>query len=129
MLISLEPRITEIATLDVHFIENIDSTNMNPSLWRKVATAIHGKYDGYDGFVITHGTGTMAYTSSALSFALGDLGKPVVITGSQIPAGKVETDARRNFVNAVRVVTFSKTGVMLLVDEAITLGVRAHKLS
>lgn len=71
----------------------------------------------------------MAYTSSALSFALGDLGKPVVITGAQIPGGRIETDARRNFVNSVRVATLSKAGVMLIFGDDIILGARAHKLS
>ena len=129
LLVSLEPKINEIATLDVHYVANIDSTNMKPEVWDAIATTIYEKYDDYDGFVITHGTDTMAFTSSALSFSLADLGKPVVITGSQIPAGKVETDARRNFVNAVRVATLSKAGVMLVFDEAIILGARAHKIS
>lgn len=71
----------------------------------------------------------MAYTASALSFVLGDLGKPVCITGAQIPGGRIESDARRNFVNAVRVATLSKAGVMLIFDGDIILGSRAHKLS
>ena len=71
----------------------------------------------------------MAYTSSALSFSLGDLGKPVCITGAQIPGGRIESDARRNFVNAVRVATLRKAGVMLIFDGDIILGSRAHKLS
>lgn len=130
LLLSLEPRLTQqIATLSVHYIDNIDSTNMNPTLWDRIATVIYEQYDSYDGFVITHGTDTMAYTSSALSFALRDLGKPVVITGAQIPGGRIETDARHNFVNAVRVATLSKAGVMLVFDEAIILGARAHKIS
>lgn len=129
LLMSLEPKIDQIADLNVHFIGNIDSTNMNPEVWDQIATTIHEEYGNCDGFVITHGTDTMAYTSSALSFALGDLGKPVVITGAQIPGGRIETDARHNFVNAVRVSTLNKAGVMLLFDEAIILGARAHKLS
>ena len=129
LLMNLEPRISQVANLTVHFIENIDSTNMNPEIWDHIATVIHEKYNMYDGFVITHGTDTMAYTSSALSFSLGDLGKPVVITGAQIPGGRIETDAKHNFINAVRVATMSKAGVMLLFDEAIILGARAHKMS
>ena len=64
----------------------------------------------------------MAYTASALSFSLTDLGKPVVLTGSQIPGGKIATDARRNFVNAVRVATLNKAGVMIVFDVDIMLG-------
>eukprot|EP00977_Amphora_coffeiformis_P001798 scaffold353_cov185-Amphora_coffeaeformis.AAC.26 len=71
----------------------------------------------------------MAYTASALSFTLTDLGKPVVLTGSQIPGGKIATDARRNFVNAVRVATLNKAGVMIVFDVDIMLGARATKVS
>lgn len=71
----------------------------------------------------------MAYTASALSFTLTDLGKPVVLTGSQIPGGKIATDARRNFVNAVCVATLNKAGVMIVFDVDIMLGARATKVS
>ena len=71
----------------------------------------------------------MAYTASALSFSLTDLGKPVVLTGSQIPGGKIATDARRNFVSAVRVATLNKAGVMIVFDVDIMLGARASKVS
>lgn len=129
LLLGMEPRIDECANLDVHYIDNIDSSNMCPRVWDNIAGVINDKYDAYDGFVITHGTDTMAYTASALSFVLGDLGKPVCITGAQIPGGRIESDARRNFVNAVRVATLSKAGVMLIFDGDIILGSRAHKLS
>jgi L-asparaginase len=71
----------------------------------------------------------MAYTSSALSFILHDIGRPVVLTGAQLPAGRIETDARRNFVNAVRVATMDRAGVFLVFDGDIISGARAHKLS
>jgi len=129
MLLNMEPRLDEIANLQVHFVDNIDSSNMSPELWDTIANVIHEQYNHYDGFVITHGTDTMAYTASALSFVLQDLGKPVVLTGAQIPGGRIETDARRNFVNAVRVATLSKCGVMLVFDGDIILGARSHKLS
>lgn len=129
MLLNMEPRLSEIARLEVYFVDNIDSSNMCPELWDMIAGVIHAKYHEYDGFVITHGTDTMAYTSSALSFVLGDLGKPVVVTGAQIPGGRIETDARRNFVNAVRVATLRKAGVMLVFDGDVILGARAHKMS
>jgi L-asparaginase len=128
-LLNLEPRIDEMAELDMHYIDNIDSSNMNPERWDKIAGVINDKYDQYDGFVITHGTDTMAFTASALSFVLGDLGKPVVITGAQIPAFDIATDARRNFVNAVRIATLNKAGVMIVFDGDIILGSRSTKVS
>jgi len=129
LLLGLEPRLSDIAELDVHYIDNIDSSNMVPKHWDDLGRVINRQYDNYDGFVITHGTDTMAYTASALSFSLGDLGKPVAITGAQIPGGRIETDARRNFVNAVRVATLNKAGVMLIFDGDIVLGARSHKMS
>jgi len=80
-------------------------------------------------FFSIHSSAFFQYTASALSWVLGDLGKPVCITGAQIPGGRIETDARRNFVNAVRVATLSKAGVMLLFDSDIILGARSHKMS
>jgi L-asparaginase len=129
LLLDLEPRIQEIAILKVHYVDNIDSTNMSPKVWDKIAKVIHDSYEDYDGFVITHGTDTMAFTASALSFVLGDLGKPVCITGSQIPASRVASDARRNFVNSIRLATLEKAGVMLVFDEDIILGARSSKVS
>ncbi|NQU99704.1 MAG: asparaginase [Parcubacteria group bacterium] len=128
-LLKIEPNIDSIADIDILYIDNIDSTNMNTDHWDQIAQAVDKNYDKYDGFVITHGTNTMAYTASALSYALGDLGKPVVLTGSQIPGDKIETDARRNFVNAIRVATMDLAGVVLVFDEEIIIGSRASKVS
>ncbi len=128
-LLNLEPRLNNDVELSVHYIDNIDSSNMKPEHWDKISTVIAEKYEDFDGFVITHGTDTMAYTSSALSYSLQNLGKPVVLTGSQIPGNKIETDARRNFVNAVRVATMDLSGVLLVFDEEIILGSRASKES
>jgi len=129
LLLDMEPKIHEVAHLEVHYIDNIDSSNMSPQTWDTLGEVIMEKYDDYDGFVITHGTDTMAYTASALSFVLGDLGKPVCLTGAQIPGSRIETDARRNFVNAVRVATLDRAGVMLVFDGDIILGARCHKIS
>lgn len=131
-LLNLEPKLHEIAKLDVKYIDNIDnidSSNIQTTHWDTIACTIAEHYDYYDGFVITHGTNTMAYTSSALTFALPNLGKPVVITGSQVPGYKIETDARRNFVNAVRVASANIAGVYIVFDEEVILGVRASKVS
>lgn len=128
-LLKLEPRIKNLAELEVEYIGNIDSTNMKPEYWDKISEVIYKRYDDYDGFVITHGTDTMAYTSSALSFSLQGLGKPVVLTGAQIPGNRIESDARRNFINAVKLATMDISGVMVVFDEEIILGSRATKIS
>ncbi|QGX38624.1 asparaginase [Permianibacter aggregans] len=83
------------------FEELIDSSNMTPIEWWKIAEDIRDHYDQFDGFVILHGTDTMAYTASALSFMLEDLSKPVIVTGSQIPMGELRSDGRDNLVGAV----------------------------
>lgn len=79
----------------------IDSSDMQPELWAKLVNIIDYNYQQYDGFVILHGTDTMAYTASALSFMLENLGKPVVLTGSQLPIGVLRTDGKENMINAI----------------------------
>ena len=81
----------------------IDSSDTNPEFWCRLAGEIKTEYDHYDGFVILHGTDTMAYTASALSFLLENLSKPVILTGSQLPLGVIRTDGRRNILNAISV--------------------------
>ncbi|MCR4327916.1 MAG: asparaginase [Patescibacteria group bacterium] len=128
-LLSMEPKLKKTANLFVHYVDNIDSTNMEPRHWDTMTRVIAKEYRKYDGFVITHGTDTMGYTASALSYSLQNLGKPVVLTGAQIPGAKVETDARRNFINAVSVACMNIAGVMVVFDEEIILGARASKVS
>ena len=81
----------------------IDSSNMDPMHWRNIALTIEERYDRYDGFVVLHGTDTMAFTASALSFMLENLSKPVIITGSQLPIGEVRTDGDENLIAAVQI--------------------------
>lgn len=81
----------------------IDSSDVEPSMWQKLADLIKERYDDYDGFVILHGTDTMAYSASALSFMLENLSKPVVFTGSQLPIGVPRTDGKENLVSAVEI--------------------------
>jgi L-asparaginase len=81
----------------------IDSSNVNPEFWVSLATVIEEKYEEYDGFVVLHGTDTMSYTASMLSFMLENLNKPVVFTGSQLPMGVIRTDGRDNFINAIEI--------------------------
>lgn len=128
-LLKLEPKIHEIANISIEYIDNIDSTNITSKHWDQISKVIAKNYERFDGFVITHGTNTLAYSASALSFTLQNLGKPVVLTGSQIPGDQIETDARRNFVNAIRVATMDAAGVFIVFDEEIILGSRASKVS
>ncbi len=81
----------------------IDSSDMNPAHWQQMAAQISDAYSEYDGFVVLHGTDTMAYTASALSFMLENLAKPVIITGSQLPIGEVRTDGEENLITALQI--------------------------
>jgi len=99
-------RVPEISRLnfDITFLslsEPIDSSNMNPEIWIELATIIELEYAQYDSFVILHGTDTMAYTASALSFLLENLNKPVILTGAQLPIGVARSDARENVITAL----------------------------
>ncbi len=94
----------------------IDSSNMSPDFWMRLAQKIGEEYENYDGFVVLHGSDTMAYTASALSFMLENLSKPVVLTGSQLPMGVVRTDGRENFLAAIEIAA-AKDDDMAIVPE------------
>ena len=96
--------------LDVHKMPPIDSSNVTPDLWRELAHTVRDNYDRYDGFVVLHGTDTMSYTASALSFMFDNLAKPVVFTGSQIPMGIMRTDGRENLITAIEIAAARKDG-------------------
>ncbi|MBN2745243.1 MAG: asparaginase [Bacteroidales bacterium] len=81
----------------------IDSSNMAPEHWIRLTEIVHENYEKYDGFVILHGSDTMSFTASALSFMLENLNKPVIITGSQLPLGELRTDGRENFITSVEI--------------------------
>ena len=81
----------------------IDSSDMEPTLWAKLVKIIHYNYNNFDGFVILHGTDTMAYTASALSFMLENLSKPVILTGSQLPIGVLRTDGKENLITSIEI--------------------------
>ena len=81
----------------------IDSSDMEPADWAKLVTIINDNYEQFDGFVILHGTDTMSYTASALSFMLENLGKPVILTGSQLPIGMLRTDGKENLITAIEI--------------------------
>ncbi len=102
-LIQALPEFKQIETgVDVHpFTSPIDSSNICPESWAKMVRIISDHYEEYDGFVILHGTDTMAYTASALSFMLENLTKPVILTGSQLPMGQLRTDGKENLITSL----------------------------
>jgi L-asparaginase len=100
--------IPELKQLDCHietisFKTPIDSSNMNPAKWINIATIIEENYNRFEGFVVLHGSDTMSYSASALSFLLENLSKPVVFTGSQLPIGDLRTDAKENLITAIQI--------------------------
>lgn len=101
-------RIPELKLLDCNietysFDEPIDSSNMKPEFWVDIAEVIEDNYNSFDGFVILHGSDTMSYTASALSFMLENLAKPVLFTGSQLPIGDLRTDAKENLITSIQI--------------------------
>ena len=108
----------------------LDSSNMTPSEWLLIASDIHDHYAEYDGFVVLHGTDTMAYTSSALAFMLDGLGKPVVVTGSQIPLCEVRSDARENLITSLMIAAdHAVPEVCLFFGNKLLRGCRAVKVN
>jgi len=99
----LEQFSTEIAT--IQFNPPIDSSDMSPRLWTDLAHIVANNYNRYDGFVILHGTDTMAYTASALSYMFENLTKPVILTGSQLPIGQLRTDGKENLITSIEIAT------------------------
>ncbi len=106
---------TNIATYQ--FTPPIDSSDMSPKLWIDLAHIIANNYNRYDGFVILHGTDTMAYTASALSYMLENLTKPVILTGSQLPIGQLRTDGRENLITSIEIATAKRHDGTAMVPE------------
>jgi L-asparaginase len=92
------------------FKKPIDSSNMNPAYWVDIADIIEEHYETFDGFVVLHGSDTMSYTASALSFMLEDLAKPVIFTGSQLPIGDLRTDAKENLITSIQIAALRENG-------------------
>ena len=136
----LMDNVPKVKMLDYH-IDNIqftpiDSCDMGPEGWREIALAIEENYDSYDGFVVLHGTDTMAYTASALSFMLAHLDKPVIITGSQLPIGEVRTDGEENLITALQIAAATNFNgdpmvqeVAILFENYLWRGNRSTKMS
>ena len=112
---SLLVKIPELRLLDcvietISFKKPIDSSNMNPKYWADIATIIGDNYSKFDGFVVLHGSDTMSYSASALSFMLENLAKPVIFTGSQLPIGDLRTDAKENLITSIQMASLQENG-------------------
>jgi len=108
-------KIPELKQLDCQietfsFEKPIDSSNMNPEKWVQIASVIEDNYAQFDGFVVLHGSDTMSYSASALSFMLENVSKPIVFTGSQLPIGDLRTDAKENLITAIQIASLQQKG-------------------
>lgn len=129
LLIKQIPELEELAEIDAYPLFFEDSSDLNAEHWVNLAKCIDVNYEKYHGFVVLHGTDTMAYTASAMSFALQNLAKPVIFTGSQVPMSSVRSDARRNLINAVEMATTELQEVGICFNDHVYRGNRATKLS
>ena len=121
------PDISGICQVECLQLFSLDSTNIRPEHWVSIARAIRERYDRYDGFVISHGTDTMAYTAAALSYLIQGSPKPIVLTGAQKPIGFETTDSKQNLRDAFTVASSDMAGVMLVFNGKVILGTRARK--
>lgn len=137
-LISHVPELSQvkISYTTLQFNPPLDSSNMNPELWQKLAQLIVDNYREYDGFVVLHGTDTMAYTASALSYMLQKLSKPIILTGSQLPIGVLRTDGKENLITAIEIAASKDRIGMPMIPEvciyfqgSLLRGNRSKKLS
>ena len=127
-LIDSIPSIPHICDVDCMQAFSLDSTNVRPEHWLILAEIITENYDRYDGFVITHGTDTMAYTAAGLSYLIQNSKKPIVLTGAQKPIGEEITDAKRNIIDAlIYAVDEGSHGVVVVFSGAVICGTRARK--
>ena len=135
---NLQNQIPELKYLEcslevMSYNPSIDSSNMQTKIWINLAKTISSLYSNYDGFVILHGSDTMAFTASALSFMLEGLSKPVVLTGSQLPSGVPRTDAKENLITAIEIATSQRNGnpevpeVSIYFEYQLYRGNRSHK--
>lgn len=127
-LLSYIPAAAEFCQVETLQICNLDSTNLRPEHWSLISRTIEAEYDGYDGFVVCHGTDTMAYTAAALSYMIQDSVKPIVITGAQKPINEESTDARVNLRDSLfYAADVDSHGVCIVFDGKVIAGTRARK--
>ena len=127
-ILAYVPDAAKLGIIETKTILSLDSSNIQPEEWRLIAKAVFDCLPDYDGIVILHGTDTMAYTASMLSFMLRNVGKPVVITGSQLPVGHPQTDAKANLRDAMITAASGIPGVVVVFDRKIMLGCRVAKV-
>ena len=128
-LLSCIPRVRELCDVECIELMRLESTNITPADWLKIAQCIESHYDAYDGFVVSHGTDTMAYTAAALSYLVQRSKKPVVLTGAQYPIGMDVTDSRKNLMDAFTYACDERAcGVSIVFDGHVILGTRAKKV-
>ena len=128
-LIEYIPQVKEFCEVSAIQLLNLDSSNMEPEHWKKIVHAIREYYDAYDGFVIAHGTDTMAYTAAALSYMIQNSTKPIVITGAQKPIDLEITDAKSNLIDSFLYAADEKSqGVQIVFDGKVIAGTRAKKV-
>ena len=128
-LLSYIPSLKGICEIDTIQLLNLDSTNMEPNHWCKIVDCIHENYEMYDGFVVAHGTDTMAYTAAGLSYMIQNSKKPIVITGSQKPIDMDITDAKTNLLDSFIYASDEKSqGVSMVFDGKVIAGTRAKKM-
>ena len=127
-ILSYVPQAGLLGKIETRTILNLDSSNIQPEEWRIIASAVYECLPAYDGIVVLHGTDTMAYTASMLSFMLRNVDKPVVITGSQLPVGHPQTDAKMNLRDAMITAASGIAGVFVVFDHEIILGCRVAKV-
>lgn len=123
------PALDQVAEIDNIYLLQLDSSDITPHHWAMMAETIGKHYHDYDGFVILHGTDTMAYTATALSFMLGNLSKPVVLTGSALPISDIGSDGVTNLLNAVRVACEPLAEVCIMFGHQLIRGSRSKKTS
>ena len=127
-ILAYVPDAVKLGKIETKTILNLDSSNIQPEEWRLIASAVFDCLKDFDGIVILHGTDTMAYTASMLSFMLRNVDKPVVITGSQLPIGHPNTDAKANLRDAMITAASGIPGVVVVFDQQIMLGCRVAKV-
>lgn len=121
------PAISDICRVDCVQLLSLDSTNMEPKHWLMIARCIRDNYDSYDGFVLTHGTDTMAYTAAALSYLVQGSPQPIILTGAQKPIGFDSTDSKINLTDAFRCASEDLPGVSIVFNNRVIPGTRARK--
>ena len=127
-LVKMVPELAGLCHIDYKQILNLDSSNIAPKHWQIIVNALAENYDNYDGFVITHGTDTMAYSAAALSWMVQGCKKPVVFTGAQLPITAQGTDAKANVYNAFLVATSPAQGICLAFGKFVIHGLYAKKM-